>query len=556
MARFIRTILIVPVLLITLFPRAGHAQENLFNEDMYKFTKALHFISSYYIDSVDRSSLVEKAVKEMISDLDPHTTYLTAEEVKEMNEPLQGNFEGIGIQFNILKDTIYVISTISGGPSEKVGLQAGDRIVKINGETVAGIGISTTGVRDRLLGEKGTSVEVSIKRPGVDRLLQFTIKRDEIPIHSRDAAYMADEDIGYIKLNRFAQTTNEEFTEAVGMLKEEGAESFILDLRDNGGGYLDQAIQLADEFLADRRLIVYTEGLNVKREDNHATSKGVAEEGRVVILIDEGSASASEIVAGAVQDWDRGLIIGRRSFGKGLVQRPVSLPDGSMIRLTVARYHTPTGRVIQKPYNNGREEYRRDILERFDRGEMTSKDSVRSFPDSLKYYTKLNNRVVFGGGGIMPDIFVPLDTTSYSDYFNEVIRLGILNTYILRYIDENRSTLEDNYSDIHDYKANFQVTETMVQDLVELAESEGVEPDREGLEESQTELRLQMKALIARDLWDMSEYFQIVNQRDPGFQKAVEVLNNWETYSAKYLEKQRSRQTAPAETAKGNNNTR
>lgn len=544
MARFIRTILIVPVLLILIFPRAGHTQENLFNEDMYKFTKALHFISSYYIDSVDRSSLVEKAVKEMITDLDPHTTYLTAEEVKEMNEPLQGNFEGIGIQFNILKDTIYVISTIPGGPSEKVGLQAGDRIVKINGETVAGIGISTTGVRDRLLGEKGTSVDVSIKRPGVEKLLQFTIKRDEIPIHSRDAAYMADEGIGYIKLNRFAQTTNEEFTEAVGMLKKEGAESFILDLRDNGGGYLDQAIQLADEFLGDRRLIVYTEGLNVKREENHATAKGVAEEGRVVILIDEGSASASEIVAGAVQDWDRGLIIGRRSFGKGLVQRPVSLPDGSMIRLTVARYHTPTGRVIQKPYNNGREEYRRDILKRFDRGEMTSEDSVRSFPDSLKYYTKLNDRVVFGGGGIMPDIFIPYDTTSYSGYFNEVIRLGILNTYILRYIDENRSTLEDNYSDIHDYKDNFQVTETMVQNLVELAESEGVEPDQEGLEESEKELKLQMKALIARDLWDMSEYFQIVNQRDPGFQKAVEVLNNWDTYSAKYLEKQRSRKTA------------
>ena len=535
MSKIIRSLFVFPFLLVLLIPKFGQSQ--IFNEDMYKFGKALHFVSSYYIDSVDRSQLVEKAVKEMISDLDPHTTYLTKEEVQEMNEPLEGNFEGIGIQFNVFKDTIYVISTISGGPSEKVGLQAGDRIVKIDGETVAGIDISNTGVRDRLLGEKGSKVNVSIKRPGVDELLEFTIKRDEIPIHSRDAAYMADTHIGYIKLNRFAQTTNEEFTEALETLKKQGAQSLILDLRDNGGGYLEQAIELADEFLNDQKLIVYTEGLKVKREDNFASEEGAFEQGRLVILIDEGSASASEIVAGAVQDWDRGMIIGRRSFGKGLVQRPVSLPDGSMIRLTVARYHTPTGRVIQKPYNNGRKEYRRDILKRFDRGEMTSKDSIHAFPDSLKYYTKSEGRVVYGGGGIMPDIFIPLDTTSYSDYFSRVIRLGVLNSYIIQYIDKNRSRLKAQYNDFEDYMSHFQVTDEMLNELVRLAKDEGIEPDPKGLESSKKEMRLQVKALIARDIWDMSEYFHIVNQRDQGYQKAIEVLQNWESYSEKHLKK-------------------
>jgi carboxyl-terminal processing protease len=533
MLKSFRSLTLLSLIFVLMVPRVGQAQ--IFNEDMYKFGKALHFISSYYIDSVDRSKLVEKAVMEMISDLDPHTTYLTKEEVREMNEPLEGNFEGIGIQFNIFKDTIYVISTISGGPSEKVGLQAGDRIVQIDGETVAGIGISTTGVRDRLLGEKGSKVDVAIKRPGVDERLHFTIKRDKIPIHSRDAAYMADENVAYIKLNRFAQTTNEEFTEAVSELKKQGANSLILDLRNNGGGYLDQAIQLADEFLDDQKLIVYTEGMHVERENNHATRQGTFEQGKLVILIDEGSASASEIVAGAVQDWDRGLIVGRRSFGKGLVQRPVSLPDGSMIRLTVARYHTPTGRVIQKPYNNGRQEYRRDILRRFDRGEMTSRDSVKAFPDSLKYYTKKNNRVVFGGGGIMPDIFIPMDTASYSDYFNEIISLGILNSYILKYIDENRTFLEREYENFDEYEQHFAVKDKMIDGLVSMAEKEGIEPDPQGLKQSGEEIRLQVKALIARDLWDMSEYFRIVNQEDPGYQKALDVLNQWDQYSSEYL---------------------
>ena len=527
-----KNIIFLPLLVIFLFPKPGNAQ--IFNEDMYKFGKALHFITSYYIDSVNRSQLVDSAVMELISDLDPHTTYLSKEEVQAMNEPLQGNFEGIGIQFNILKDTIYVISPVSGGPSEKVGLKAGDRIVRIDGEKVAGIGISTTGVRDRLLGEKGTEVDVTIKRPGVEDLLHFTITRDKIPIHSRDAAYMADDNTAYIKLNRFAQTTNDEFTSALKRLKKEGATSVILDLRGNGGGYLEQAIELADEFLNDDKLIVYTEGLNVKREENRATGKGIFQEGKVVVLIDEGSASASEIVAGAIQDWDRGIIVGRRSFGKGLVQRPVSLPDGSMIRLTVARYHTPTGRVIQKPYSNGREDYRRDIIKRFNKGEMTSADSI-DFPDSLKYKTKVHNRIVYGGGGIMPDIFIPYDTTSYSGYLNQLISGGVINTFILNYIDDNRASLQNKYPSFDQYKEEFEITGNMMDDLVKMASERDIKVKQEDLEDSGSEIKMQIKALIARDMWDMSEYYQIVNESDEGYLKAKEVLNNWESYTAEYL---------------------
>jgi len=508
----------------------------IFNEDMYKFGKALHFIDNYYIDSVNQSEMVEKAIREILKDLDPHTVYLTKEEVKEMNEPLEGNFEGIGIQFNIYKDTIYVISPVSGGPSEKVGLKAGDRIVKINGENVAGISISTNGVRDRLLGEKGTKVDVTIKRPGVNKLLHFTITRDKIPIHSLDAAYMSDDNTGYIKLNRFSQTTNEEFTTAAKKLKDEGANSLILDLRGNGGGYLEQAIELADEFLNDKKLIVYTEGRNVDRQNNYATEEGVSEEENVVILIDEGSASASEIVAGAIQDWDKGIIIGRRSFGKGLVQRPVSLPDGSMIRLTIARYHTPTGRVIQKPFDNGKKEYAKELMERFTKGEMINADSI-DFPDSLKHYTKKTKRVVYGGGGIMPDIFVPIDTTRYSDYFNNLVRRGHLNSFILKYIDENREKLESKYSSFNTYHKKFDVSDKLLQELVQYANKEGLETDEEAIDVSSDEIKLHIKALIARDLWDMSEYFQIVNEKDKVFNKANEVLNNWGEYEEKYLKK-------------------
>ncbi|MFO8235232.1 MAG: S41 family peptidase [Bacteroidales bacterium] len=524
------------IIILIGFSNVGYAQ--IFNEDMYKFGKALHFIDNQYIDSVDRAELVEEALKKIVDDLDPHTVYLTKEEVQEMNESLEGNFEGIGIEFNIHNDTIYVISPISGGPSEKVGIQAGDRIVKINDENVAGIGISTNGVRDRLLGEKGSKVNVTIKRPGVDRLLEFTIVRDKIPIHSLDAAYLTNNRHGYVKLNRFAQTTHEEFTEAVEQLREKGAQSLILDLRGNGGGYLDQAIKLADEFLAKDKLIVYTEGRNVERENNHATQEGMFENENIVILIDEGSASASEIVSGAVQDWDRGIIIGRRSFGKGLVQRPVSLPDGSMIRLTIARYHTPTGRAIQKPYDDDKKEYAKELLNRYNRGEMISADSI-NFPDSLQYRTKNTDRIVYGGGGIMPDIFMPLDTTRYSELFNDFVRQGILNAFVIDYIDQNRNKFKDNYPTFNEFKNDFNVDGDIMDELISFAEDEGIEIDgerKDELKESKNDLKLHIKALIARDMWDMSEYFQIVNKEDMIFQKANEILNNWDQYESEYLQ--------------------
>ncbi|MEE4196727.1 MAG: S41 family peptidase [Bacteroidales bacterium] len=498
-------------------------------EDIFKFSRALGYISSYYVDSVNSEKIVEDAIIDILKDLDPHSVYIPADEVKEMNEPLEGNFEGIGIQFNILEDTIYVISPISGGPSEKVGLRAGDRIVQIDGENVAGVNISTTGVRDRLLGEKGTKVNVGIIRKGVDEVLNFTIVRDKIPIYSVDAAFLVESEIAYIKINRFAMTTVEEFKEKFMALKEKGASSLILDLRGNGGGYLDQAIDLADQFLEKDKLIVYTQGLKVPRMDNFSTSNGIFKQGKVVILIDEGSASASEIVSGAVQDWDRGIIVGRRSFGKGLVQKPMYLPDGSMIRLTVARYYTPTGRLIQKPYDGGNEEYAKELMDRFEHGEFVNKDSI-NLPDSLKYYTLENKRIVYGGGGIMPDIFVPLDTTSVTGYYSKMVRQGLLNSFVLEYIDDNRKKLKSNYPNFDAFQKMFEVDEIILNDLRKYGEENEVTVTDDEYEQSKNNFSLIIKGLIARDLWDMSEYFQIVNTRDKGFNKAVEVIKAWDKY--------------------------
>jgi len=527
------THLLYITLFLTIFPFQLFSQ--YLTEDIFKFSRALGYISSSYVDSVDSEELVENAIVNILKELDPHSVYIPADEVKEMNEPLEGNFEGIGIQFNILDDTIYVISPISGGPSEKVGIRAGDRIVEIDGENVADVKISTTGVRDRLLGEKGTKVKVGVVRKGVNEILHFTIVRDKIPIYSVDAAYLVDNEIAYIKINRFALTTVDEFKEKITSLKEQGANSIILDLRGNGGGYLDQAIELADQFLEKDKLIVYTKGLKVPKMESLSTSDGICKEGKVVILIDEGSASASEIVSGAVQDWDRGIIIGRRSFGKGLVQKPMYLPDGSMIRLTVARYYTPTGRLIQKPYENGTEEYAKELLTRFEHGEFVTKDSI-SFPDSLKYYTLENNRVVYGGGGIMPDIFVPIDTTKVTNYYSKLVRLGILNSFVLDYFDKHRDDFKAKYPDFESYNNNFNVDEKLLSQLFDYGKENSVEADEEDeIEQSKDDLKLILKALIARDLWDMSEYFQIVNTRNKGFIKAVEVIKEWNKYQKQVL---------------------
>jgi len=520
------------LLFLALLPNQLFSQH--LTEDIFKFSRALGYISSYYVDSVNSEKLVEDAIIDILKELDPHSVYIPADEVKEMNEPLEGNFEGIGIQFNILEDTIYVISPISGGPSEKVGIRAGDRIVEIDGENVAGVNISTTGVRDRLLGEKGTKVNVGIKRKGVNDILHFTIIRDKIPIYSVDAAYLIDSEIAYIKINRFAMTTIEEFKEKMNKLKEQGANSIILDLRGNGGGYLDKAIELADQFLEQDRLIVYTKGLKVPKMENFSTSSGIFKKGKVVVLIDEGSASASEIVSGAIQDWDRGIIIGRRSFGKGLVQKPMYLPDGSMIRLTVARYYTPTGRLIQKPYESGAEEYAKELLNRYEHGEFVSKDSI-DFPDSLKYYTLKNQRIVYGGGGIMPDIFVPLDTTSVTDYYSKMVRQGVLNSFVLEYIDNNRKKLKSNYTNFESFKNEFEVDEEILNDLREYGEENKIDITDKEYEDSRKNFSLIVKGLIARDLWDMSEYFQIVNTRDEGFKKAIEVIKEWDKYQKQVL---------------------
>ncbi len=497
----------------------------------FKFGKILEYVDSYYVDSVDTYELTENAIKSILSELDPHSTYLTKEEVYKTKESLQGSFEGIGVSFNILKDTLFVIAPISGGPSERVGIHAGDRIIKVNGENIAGIGITNDDVFRLLKGPKGTEVVITILRRNVDETLDFKIIRDRIPIFSIDAAYMVNETTGYIKLNRFAQTTTFEFIESAKKLKDQNAVNLILDLTGNGGGYLDKAIDLADEFLKKGKLIVYTEGVKSKRRESYSTTRGNFEAGHIIILIDEGSASASEIVAGAVQDWDRGIVIGRRSFGKGLVQRPLTLPDSSELRLTVAKYYTPSGRLIQKPYENGNEEYDKDLLTRYYKGEFINRDSIQLSVDKKKY-TLIKKRPVYGGGGIMPDIFIPLDTLSYSDYYRDLIRTGILNRFVLSYVDKNRAILKEQYPDFMLFLKNFEVGKEILDELFAFAEQEELEYNDEEYKKSEIHLRNLIKGYIARDLWRTSEFYQVINQLDPNVVKAVEVMNNWDHYES------------------------
>lgn len=486
-----------------------------------KFEHLLRIIDRFYVDSVNNEKMVEHAIKGLLKELDPHSVYITKKEVDEMNEPLVGNFEGVGIQFNILHDTITVVSPISGGPSEKLGILAGDKIVIIDEENVGGIGITNKGVMDRLRGKKGTEVTVDIKRRNVKDLIEYTITRDKIPIYSVDATYMATPEVGYMKINRFSATTMKEFRSGLDTLQTQGMKHLILDLRGNPGGYLKTAIDMADEFLSSRKLIVYTEGRSFPKDEKYATStKNRFETGKLVVLVDEASASASEIVAGAIQDHDRGLILGRRTFGKGLVQKPYPLPDGSMVRVTISRYYTPTGRSIQKPY----QEYKDDFSKRLERGEFFNRDSI-DFPDSLKYYTP-KKRIVYGGGGIMPDIFIPWDTTMNSDYYRNIARKGLLNQFALTYLDLNRKQMEQDYQDIHSYKAGFNVEGEVMDSFIEFAEKEGVEKDAKGIETSSKLISTQLKALIARDFWKSNGYYQVRNDIDHGYQKAIEVMQD------------------------------
>ncbi len=495
------------------------------NQDAGKFERLLRVVDSKYVDSVATEDLVETAIKGMLKDLDPHSVYISKKDLKRMNEPLEGNFDGVGIQFNIFKDTILVLSAISGGPSEKLGIRAGDKIVEIEGESVARTGIKNRDVIHKLRGPKGTEVEVGIKRPGLKRMLDFKIKRDKIPIYSVDATYMATPDIGYIKLNRFAATSMSEITEGMTKLKGKGMKHLILDLRGNGGGYLRTAVDLADEFLGTRELVVYTEGRSYPIDKKYATTAGNFEQGKLVVLIDEGSASASEIVSGAVQDHDRGLIIGRRSFGKGLVQKPYQLPDGSAVRLTVSRYYTPTGRCIQKPYDEGTDAYRKEVRKRFKNGELSSEDSI-SMPDSLKFQTLINGRTVYGGGGIMPDIFIPIDTSMASDYYSSILRKGLLNDFTLTYLDKNRKKLEKTYKTKDDFIKNFEVTPELMDKFIAHAEKSEVERNDDEIKTSSMLIKTQVKALIGRGLYKNGAYYEVTNEISDAFLMAVKVLQD------------------------------
>jgi len=527
--RLSRMLTFLVLAVLTACPLVGQAQETV-QEQGEKFNTLLYYMNRMYVDSVDLDGLVETAIRGMLEELDPHSVYIPAEDLQQADEPLNGKFEGIGVRFNIMKDTIMVVSTIAGGPSEKLGIMSGDRIVEVDGETVAGIGIRNKGVMDRLKGPKGTHVDVGIRRGKAKELIHFDIERDKIPIYSVDASYMVDDRIGYIKVNRFSKETMGELHDALDQLKGDGMKDLVLDLQGNGGGMLNTAIAMGDEFLADDRLIVYTDGRSFPREDRLSDTEGRFEKGRLVVLVDESSASASEIVSGAVQDWDRGLIVGRRTFGKGLVQRPVRLPDGSAVRLTVQQYFTPSGRCIQKPYDEGVDAYRREKYERFEKGELMSLDSL-DLPDSLRYETLQLGRTVYGGGGILPDVFVPIDTSLNSTYFTDLLRKGLFNRSVLEYVDANRARLEQQYADRDDFVSNTALEQELLDGLVALGKSEEVAFVEEDWNTSLPAIELRLKAILARTLFDTTAFYEVFNPINPIYNRGIEVLRDG-TYKA------------------------
>lgn len=490
-----------------------------------KLTNALTTISNLYVDSINDNKIVESTLTAILKELDPHSSYIPKEEVERTNEPLEGSFEGVGIQFQLLDDTLLVVQTIAGCPAEKVGILPGDRIIYIGSELIAGVKMQNSDIMKRLRGPKGTEVSVKIRRGGKPKLMEFKIIRDKIPVHSVDATYMIGKDIGYIKINNFGNSTVAEFEKAFAILQKKGMKNLILSLQGNGGGYLNAAIQLADEFLSRDQLIVYTQGLNQPKSIANATSEGKFETGKLIVLIDEYSASASEIVSGALQDWDRALIVGRRSFGKGLVQRQLPLIDGSMMRLTVARYYTPTGRCIQKSYKDGIDKYEHDLINRYKKGELLHADSIH-FPDSLHYQTLNLHRTVYGGGGIMPDIFVPMDTTQFTDFHRKIVAQGVLNKVCVQYIDKNRANLKKEYPSFEKFKSEYEVDEALLNQLVTAAgaEKEKIKFDSAQFQLSKPLIKLQLKALIARDLWEMNEYYQIMDIENEALVKAVKIL--------------------------------
>ena len=482
-------------------------------------------IKNLYVDTVNENKLVEDAIRGMLEKLDPHSSYSTAKETKAMNESLQGSFEGIGVQFNVAKDTLLVIQPVAKGPSEKVGVLAGDRIVSVNDTTIAGVKMSQEDIVRRLRGPKGSIVKLGIVRPGIKGLLAFHVKRDKIPIETLDAYYLIRPGVGYIRIGSFGATTYEEFMRALMKLQLQGATDLILDLQDNGGGYLQAAVRVANEFLRRNDLIVYTQGRNADRQEFRAQGDGGMLTGRVFVLVNEFSASAAEIVTGALQDQDRGIVVGRRSFGKGLVQRPIEFADGSMMRLTVAHYYTPSGRCIQKPYTKGdNANYEKDLDNRFKNGELYSADSIH-LNDSLKYQTLRRKRAVYGGGGIMPDYFVPLDTTQFSRYNRELAAKRIIVNANIQYMDKHRKELKKKYPTFAEFNKKYQVPQELIDEIVAEGEKQKVKAkDQKELKTSLANIKIQLKALVARDLWDMSEYFHIMNQNNHVVQKALVLL--------------------------------
>lgn len=505
------------------------AQEELSRtETVLKFEDVITNINDLYVDEVDAVKLTNDAIRKMLEELDPHSTFIPKEEVEEANQSINGSFVGVGIRFQILKDTLVIVQTIPGGPSEKVGLLAGDKIITIQEENIAGVGLKNSGVRDRLLGDKGSKVAVEVLRRNSNKPLAFTITRDKIPVHSVDASYMVRPEIGYIKLNAFSRTTIMEMEESIRNLKDQGMKKLILDLQGNGGGLLYAAQILADEFLSGDKLVVYSEGRARPRQDYKAGATKQFEKGDLIILTDEYSASASEIVSGAIQDWDRGMIVGRRTYGKGLVQQPIELSDGSQMRLTVARYYTPSGRSVQKPYDNV-EDYRKDLLNRYESGEFQSRDSIH-LPDSLKYTTLVKKRTVYGGGGIMPDVFVPLDTTEITDYYSAISRSGAINSFTLDYVDQHRKELATAYPDFKSFKNEEITTKKFMDEFMDYVakENKDLEHNEEEYKISESLLKLRLKASMAQTLWGYAEFYEIYNDSNEILQKAIEILENGE----------------------------
>lgn len=513
--------------LLTLFCLPAQAQPDSRELAIRKLLQSTVMINQMYVDTVNIDRQVEDAITGMLSKLDPHSSYTNAKETRKLNEPLQGNFDGIGVQFNMLEDTLVVIQPTSKGPSERAGILAGDRIVTVNDTAIAGVKMSKEDIMSRLRGPRGTKVKLGIVRRGIKGLLTFTIKRDKIPVNSLDAAFIVEPGIGLVRFSNFAATTHDEVVDAIKKLQAQGMKDLIIDLQGNGGGYLNAAVELASELLPRDEMIVYTRGRGgMNLGEFRSTGGGIFTKGRIVVLVDEYSASAAEILSGAIQDHDRGTIVGRRTFGKGLVQRPINLEDGSMIRLTIARYYTPAGRCIQKPYEKGdAKSYARDVVERYNRGELTNADSIH-FPDSLRYKTLKKGRTVYGGGGIMPDIFVPLDTARYTKLHRELSARSYVINANLKFIDKNRKQLTKQYKDFESFRKDFVVPDEVIDQM--LAEAEKKDSlrakDDADLQKTRKDVALILKGLVARDLWDMSEYFQIIYEDDPMVQHALEVM--------------------------------